>query len=79
MVLRDYADFTKERGFSVKIERFSIGKLETDAIQATRAAIGSNTLAGVGLVTSKYANLGAPQLVGSNYTVVSPYATASHL
>lgn len=68
-----------KKGLTVKFVSHDLFQAHDSAINSVRKAISSSAVAGIGLPTSYYAEIGGNALAGTNMVVVSPFATASNL
>ncbi len=79
LVVSDRSKDLMSKGLRLTIDHKDVYHSHESASIAVKSAMASDSLAGVGLPTSYYAEHGAREAVGSDFAIVSPYATATSL
>lgn len=79
LVVSDRSKDLTSNGLRLTIDHKDLYQSHESAAIAVKSALTGDSLAGVGLPTSYYAEHGARVAEGSDFTIVSPYATATSL
>ncbi|MBF0106349.1 MAG: ABC transporter substrate-binding protein [Deltaproteobacteria bacterium] len=79
MAEKDWRLKSGKKYYNIQIKKYFFGEKLIDARRALDEAIKGETVAGLGLATSGHASIAAPLLKGTDYTVISPCASANPL